>query len=253
MNMVQRKHDDSDTYSIFCYLKAPRRMIENFTPSQLYQTTMWNCLQRASSEIALPTEWVHYRLECFQLTTWKEINYDRGLNQMNIGISHHKTNSLDTSLLQRESHLVFLLRIASIVDRAKSLPERTSWLDLVITFNICDNCIPVVSSALKYLLNTLCYFHSFLPFDCSMYAYEPFSCDFDWKSTWPLRRFDIPDFLLVLPDTIDPYIELRIGVRADSTRLNPRNRMLSTGSTASSSYDQSTGSYESHTQLLPKS
>ena len=164
MKMVLRKYYDTDTYRLCCTLKAPRRMIENFTPSQLYQTTMLNWLQRSKSEIALPTECMHYMLECFYLATWTESIYDRGLNQMNIGISHHKANSLDMSLLQRESRLVFLLRIASIVDRAKSLPEGTSSLDLVIQICICDNCIPVVSSALKYLQNTLCYFHSFLPF-----------------------------------------------------------------------------------------
>ena len=90
MKMVLRKDDDSDTYGISYHLKAPRRMIETFTPSQLYQTTMLNWLQRSSSEIALPTKCMHYRLECFHLPNWRESNYDRGLNQMNIGIVERK-------------------------------------------------------------------------------------------------------------------------------------------------------------------
>ena len=53
--------------------------------------------------------------------------------------------------------------------------------------------------------------------------YKPFSCDVYWKSTWPAWRFDIPDFLF--HDSIDPRIELSIGVRADSTRLKGALRL----------------------------
>ena len=79
-----------------------------------------------------------------------------------------------------------------------------------------------------------------------MYVCKQFSYDFYWKSTWPVQRFDILDFL---HDSIEPLIQLNIRVHAACTR----NLMLSTGSTAYGSYDQSTGSYESHSQLLPKS
>ena len=94
---------------------------------------------------------------------------------LHIGISHHKTNSLNISLLQRESRLVLFLRIASFVAFAKPFSERTRWDSLVIKIEICDKSIPVVVSALKYLLNTLSYFHAFLPFNCSMHIYKPSS------------------------------------------------------------------------------
>ena len=106
MKMVLRKYYDSDTCGIFCNLKAPRRMIENLTASQLYQTTMLNWLQRAKSEIALATEWIHYSLDGFHPAFWTE-RYASGENVMSISISHHKTSSLDMSLLLRESRLVF--------------------------------------------------------------------------------------------------------------------------------------------------
>ena len=85
MKMVRRKCCDSDTGGIFCNLKAPRRMIENLTPSQLYQKSMLNWLQRASSENARPIKSMRYRLLGVDLATWTE-HYGSGRNVMKIRI-----------------------------------------------------------------------------------------------------------------------------------------------------------------------
>ena len=246
MNMVLRKCYDYDTGGIFCNLKAPRRMIENLTPSQVYQKSMLNWLQRASSEIALPIKSMRSRLLGVHLATWTE-HYGSGRNVMQIRISHHKTNSLDISLIQRESHLVLLLRIASYVAFAKPLSERTRGDSLVIKIEICDKCIPVVVSALKYLLNTLSYFHAFLPFNCSMHI-KPSSCAFSWKSMWPLQRFDIPDILFHYIDR--SHIQLHVCVCAESAQLDLNYPMLPIGYI---SYFRDTRRYKSHSKLLPKS
>ena len=249
-----RRNDDSFEYGCMSYnLKAPKRSIENLTPTQLYQTSMWSCQQRANSEIDLHSTFINWRLEGSHLTT-ETWFYGSGDNTIIASFGHHKTGFLDLSLLERDLCRVFFLGIASYVDLAQSLPELTSWDSLQINIDICDICIPVVASVLKYLLNTLSYFHVFLPIDCSLNSpsmYTPFSQDFYWKSTWPVRRFDIPDILYQCSD--DSHILLHICVDAESVRSNPPYLMLSSGCSPYSSYDRNTRRYQAYSQLLPKS
>ena len=221
MKAFRRNDDGFENGCMSYHLKAPRRSIENLTPTQLYQTSMWSWQQRANSEIDLHSTFMNYRLEGSHLTT-ETWFYGSGENTIIISFGHHKTGFLDLSLLERDLCRVFFLGIASYVDLAQSLPELTSWDSLQINIDICDICIPVVASALNCLLNTLSYFHVFLPIDCALKSpsmYTPFSQDLTWKSTWPVGRFDIPDILYLC--FAGSHILLHICVDAESVHSNP--------------------------------
>ena len=103
-NMLQRSGGWPEPYRCF-HLKVPGRLIMKLTPSQLYQTSIPNCIRLANSKPFPISINMFYRLEGSHLMS-KTFLFDsvrkQLLGEVNLDFCcHHKKSSLDLSLLQR--------------------------------------------------------------------------------------------------------------------------------------------------------
>ena len=145
--------------------------MKKLTPSQLYQTSIENCMRRANSELLPNTINMLYGLKGSQLMS-EAVSFNlnceacTGLADFEFGCDH-KTSALDLSLLQRNLCLVLFLGIASFLEFTRPSPKLKRFDALHIELRFCQICIPVIIAGIKSLLNTLSYFHVFLPIDRS--------------------------------------------------------------------------------------
>ena len=114
----------------------------------------------------------------------------------------HKTSSLDLSVLQRNLCLLSLLGRASLVGAAQPVPKLNSRDKFEIAIPSCQICSAVVvAPTVKYLLNTLSYFHLFLRIDSSLRLGSASGRDMchsmgNYGSTWYSQGCDCQNHLL---------------------------------------------------------
>ena len=244
------------------HLKVPGRLIKKLTPSQLYQTSIPNCIRLANSKPFPISINMFYRLEGSHLMS-KTFLFDsvrkQLLGEVNLDFCcHHKISSLDLSLLQRNLCLVLFQVIATFGEFTHPLPELKRSDTFRIEIHFCQTCIPVVIAALQFLLNTLSYFHVFLPTDhafslrASLYSSKlKYSYDVYWNSTRPVGCLAIPDSLF--DNSHNPRRMVFVSLQYHP-KLPHNDPIYQRGCSFRnpSVYDHYT-SFESHSHLLPKS
>ena len=169
---------------------------------------------------------------------------------------HHEISPLDLSLLQRNLCLVFFLGVASFGEFTHPLPKvnRVTRFKSKSTF-VKLICIPVVRAALEFLLNTLSYFHVFLPIDHSFglrATYSLYNSDsVYWNSTRPVGCLKIPDNFFYNRDDHLPMLDICVHADPSLQQYDPSYPMKSSFR-EHGAYGRYTR-FASHPHLLPKS
>eukprot|EP00117_Sycon_ciliatum_P038934 scpid85512/ scgid28852/ len=263
LKMFRRNaEDDTITCNWNYSLTARGRSLKNLSPSKLYQVSILNCKRHVVSECDLPQ--ACYWPKGSQLMI-EDLYFPQDLSDFRLQLDfccHHKSSAADVHLLLRDFCLVSFIGIASLADFAQSYP--TFDCCTLINIKCCDKCRHVVASAVRYLLNTVRYFHVFLPFDGSLtiisyHDYVRFKDSLS-ISIWDLLESDVPDILFYNSDssytrkthTCDEYfIYIRIEPEWQSLSHKPRHPKTSSHRDSSRA-GWSTG-HGSHSHLLPKS
>ena len=153
---------------------------------------------------------------------------------------HPKARALNLSLLQRNLCLIFFQGIASLRGFTHPMPKLNRLKTMKINFEFCQVCIPMVTLAVRFLLNTLSYFHNLLPIGHS-FGLRAISSPRDgyyWNSISPVGRFEVPHIPLLNSYTM---LSIHVCVQSEST-----HQTLFT-------YRKGNPRLESHSHLLPKS
>ena len=217
-NTLLSSDDCAKTLSRSFHLNSPERSMNKLTLSQLYQTSIVNCLRRANAEPFPNTIGMVYRLEGSQVMS-ESVVFDStgGVWSWLVNLYlcfHHEISALDLNLLQQNLCLVFFLGVASFREFTHPLPKLNRFDAFQIEINFCQICIPVVRAALGFLLNMLSYFHVFLPNDhafslCAVYGvYQSYAVN--WNSTRPVGCLEIPDNFFYNRDDPLPKIDIFI-------------------------------------------
>ena len=245
-NTFSRSDNRPERIFRFFHTNAPGRSMKKLTPSQLYQISIVNCMGRVNSELLPNTINMLYGLKGSKLmgdAVSFNLNDEAwsGLVTLEFGC-HHKTSALDLTLLQRNLCLVFFLGIASLGEFTHPLPNWERWNTIQIILQYGQSSIPAVTRALRFLLNTLSYFHVFLPIGllfCLRAMSSPCNGnDFYWNSMSPFGRLEVPDVPL-----FGSYVTFHINIFVFSEYPD---QLLS-------GYKKGNPRLESHPHLLPKS
>ena len=225
--------------------------MKNITSSQLYQTSLAYYLRRANLE---PCTHMFYTLEGSNLMTKAKSYLCHDHASINLDFRcPHKTRSLASGLLPRNLCLMIFQGIASLVDCIYRLPRLKGRPTFEIDLFFCQSCIPVVGLALKYLLNTLSFFHAFLPIDRLLILrsrYDPDNRTFYWFSTRPVGWLDSADILFYNGDPPRTKLSICANTDPESFPYDPSYLMVS-----SRQEFRPFGRCcrrESHSHLLPK-
>ena len=151
-----------------------------------------------------------------------------------------KRSALDWSLLQRNLCLIFFQGIASLRGFTHPMPKLNMLNSIKINLEFFQSCIPVVTLAVRFLLNTLPYFHNLLPIGHSLglRAISSPRDDYYWNSISPVGGFEVPHIPLFNSYTT---LSIHVYVQSEST-----HQTLFT-------YRKGNPRLESHSHLLPKS
>ena len=227
-------------------------------PSQLYQASILNCIRRAIAEGNF-TLGTHVNDTCSSLFSFQH-DFARPESRFRLYLQFsrdHESSIERLRLLERDVCLLFVLGLESSVDFAHSLPVFHYGLTIEIIF--CEIFIPVVSSAVKYLLNTLSYFHTLLPINGSLslflsfYRHNTALGEFRWQSIWPVHWSDVPKILLYYIEASGDPMPLRIRVEPQSISLLQTPRHLTYSSLRKRNPAPRNIRHKCYIQLLPKS